>query len=405
MNAEAKLTADEIRNEIINAAKIAVARAAAAQAAAARAYNEQVPTANDAQLVPTLSEAVTEVGPQDWAPAAPAPAVRAAPAATAERSAVAPSIVAEIAAARAAVTIPATPALAAKAKARSTQAAPAKAGKIPWPLFWTVVVAAVLGWGYYAHLERFISPKSGTGYWLGIVGGSLMVLLLLYSARKRASWLRWMGAIPAWFEFHMVLGVVGPVMILFHSNFSLGATNSNVALFSMLLVAGSGVVGRYIYTRLHANLDGKADSLEEMKAVGDRLRAQTTSIEFLPGLLDAIDSIERRLIEPPKSAVARFVHLFTGALRMARARYLVRREIKAAVEKAIRRESPVVAKHAQRIANVARSYAYRRLDAGRRVSEYRAYAQLFSLWHVLHIPLFFMLLIAGIAHVIAVNVY
>ncbi len=397
MNAEAKLTADEIRNEIINAAKIAVARAAAAQAAAARAYNEQVPTANDALVVPTLSDAVAEAPPL-----APVREVGAAPAV---RGAVAPSIVAEIAAARAAVAVPATPALAAKAKARSTQAAPAKSRRIPWPLFWTAVVTAVLGWGYYAHLERYISPKSGTGYWLGIVGGSLMVLLLLYSARKRASWLRWMGAIPAWFEFHMVLGVVGPMMILFHSNFSLGATNSNVALFSMLLVAGSGVIGRYIYTRLHANLDGKTDSLDEMKAVGDRLRAQTTSIEFLPGLLDAIDSIERRLIEPPKSAVARFFHLFTGAVRMARARHLVRREIKAAVEKAIRRESPVVAKHAQRIATVARSYAYRRLDAGRRVSEYRAYAQLFSLWHVLHIPLFFMLLIAGIAHVIAVNVY
>jgi hypothetical protein len=28
-----------------------------------------------------------------------------------------------------------------------------------------------------------------------------------------------------------------------------------------------------------------------------------------------------------------------------------------------------------------------------------------SLWHVLHLPLFFMLLVAGIVHVISVNVY
>jgi hypothetical protein len=33
------------------------------------------------------------------------------------------------------------------------------------------------------------------------------------------------------------------------------------------------------------------------------------------------------------------------------------------------------------------------------------YEGLFSLWHVLHLPLFFMLLIAGITHVVAVNVY
>ena len=76
------------------------------------------------------------------------------------------------------------------------------------------------------------------------------------------------------------------ILILFHANFSLGATNSNVALFSMLLVAGSGVVGRYIYTRLHARLEGHEDTLEQLKTVGERLRLQTTSIAFLPGLLD-----------------------------------------------------------------------------------------------------------------------
>jgi len=49
----------------------------------------------------------------------------------------------------------------------------------------------------------------------------------------------------------------------------------------MLLVAGSGVVGRYIYTRLHAHMDGNEDTLEQLKAVGNRLRTQTTSIAFL----------------------------------------------------------------------------------------------------------------------------
>jgi hypothetical protein len=288
--------------------------------------------------------------------------------------------------------------------ARTASHVPA-ARRIPWPLVWTVAVAALLTWGYQAHLERYISPQHGLGYWLGIIGGSLMLLLLLYSARKRFHWLRWMGGIPAWFEFHMVLGVVGPILVLFHSHFSLGATNSNVALFSMLLVAGSGVVGRYIYTRLHAHLDGTADSLEQLKSVGERLRSQARSIDFLPGLLDTFDDIERRLIVPPKSALPRFLHLMTGTLRMARARHLVRRAVKLAVRRAVRAKSPSIARHAHRIAEVVRRYAYRRLDAGRRVSEYRLYARLFSFWHVLHIPLFFMLLVAGIAHVVAVNIY
>jgi hypothetical protein len=280
-----------------------------------------------------------------------------------------------------------------------------KGPRVHWPLVWTAVVTFVLACGACAPLARYITPQRGVGYWLGIIGGSLMILLLLYSARKRVPWLGWMGSIPAWFEFHMVLGVVGPILILFHSNFRLGATNSNVALICMLLVAGSGVIGRYIYTRLHAHMDGNEDTLEQLKAVGERLRSQKTSIELLPGLVDAIDRVEKRLIDAPDNVLARFLHLFTGAYRLARARFMVRREIKEALQKALRHESPLIARHAHRIAMVARRYAYRRLETGRRATEYQMYERLFSLWHVLHIPLFFMLLIAGIAHVVAVNVY
>lgn len=280
-----------------------------------------------------------------------------------------------------------------------------KSIRLHWPLLWSVVVVALVAWGKHAHLERYITPQRGVGYWLGILGGSMMLLLLIYSARKRFAWLRWLGSIPSWFAIHMTLGVIGPILVLFHANFRFGATNSNVALMSMLLVAGSGVVGRYIYTRLHAHMDGHEATFEQLKAVGTRLRSQTTSIALLPGLLEAIDEVERRLIEPPRSSFARFLHLFTGAFRIARARQLVRREIRKAIAMAIKGDSPLLAQHAHRIAEVARTYAYRRLEAGRRKTEFKMYAQLFSLWHVLHVPLFFMLLIAGIVHVVAVNVY
>ena len=289
----------------------------------------------------------------------------------------------------------------------------AEAAKVPFasvqrlhgPVLWGLLIAVLIAWGSHAHLERYISPLRGFGYWLGILGGSLMIFLLIYSARKRAPWLRWLGGIPAWFEIHMVLGILGPLLILFHCNFHLGATNSNVALISMLLVSGSGVIGRYIYTRLHAHMDGNEDTLEQLKAVAKRLRSQSTSIALLPGLLDAIERVEQRYIVPPKGFLGRLLHLPTGGARFAMARMVMRREIKDAVDKAQRRESELIARHAHRIAVAARRYADRRLEAGRRVVEYRSYAKLFSFWHVLHIPLFFMLLVAGIVHVVAVNVY
>ncbi len=109
--------------------------------------------------------------------------------------------------------------------------------------------------------SRFITPETGLGYCLGIVGGSMMILLLIYPARKRMQSLAPIGSVKAWFQIHMVLGVLGPLLVLFHSNFRTGATNSNVALYCMLLVSGSGLIGRYFYSRIHTEMSGSQESL------------------------------------------------------------------------------------------------------------------------------------------------
>jgi hypothetical protein len=97
--------------------------------------------------------------------------------------------------------------------------------------------------------------------------------------------------------------------------------------------------------------------------------------------------------------------LFTAPLLTARGRYPGPKKNRTAVALARRGASPLIAPHAEHIGELARRYAYRRLEAGRRLGEYQMYARLFSFWHVLHVPLFFMLLIAGIVHVVAINVY
>jgi len=65
----------------------------------------------------------------------------------------------------------------------------------------------------------------------------------------------------------------------------------------------------------------------------------------------------------------------------------------------------VPARHWDRLTMVTMRYADRRFEAGRRLAEFQLYERIFSWWHVLHIPLFFMLLIAAIVHVVATSVY
>lgn len=268
-------------------------------------------------------------------------------------------------------------------------------------MFMACAVLLIAGWRF--PTRRYLTPESGVGYALGIVGGSLMLLLLLYPARKRWRWLSFMGSVKAWFQTHMVLGLIGPICILYHANFSTGAVNSNVALFCMLTVSGSGLIGRYFYTRIHHGLTERATTLSELQANADRLRGVSLSVAFLPELLDRLLSEEQRLLQRVSQCPVLLRPAYAFCLSwLARGRLNrhVRRALRAAAA-----QSAVLARQRKRLAATTRGYIAQRLKATREVSEFQAYARLFSLWHVLHLPLFFMLLIAGIVHVIAVHVY
>ena len=269
--------------------------------------------------------------------------------------------------------------------------------------FVAVAVALYLGW--HMPTERYITPKRGLGYALGIIGGSLMLLLLVYSLRKRISWLRFLGPTPSWFRFHMVLGVLGPLCILYHANFSTGATNSNVALFCMLIVATSGLAGRYIYARIHHGLYGRKLELAELQAGAAGLRALSSNISFLPELVNRIEVAEQRLLRcAPSGALFGLVKPLVAASRALGLRWRLHRYVRRSL-RALARKSTVVAAERKRLRSVACAYVDRRLAASRRVAGFEGYERLFSLWHALHIPLIFMMIIAAVIHVIAVHVY
>jgi len=273
----------------------------------------------------------------------------------------------------------------------------------PVRAFTLFVIAAIL-WGYNAHLDRYITPARGVGYILGIVGGSMMLLLALYPARKRFSWLGTVGDVTWWFRIHMIFGVLGPLIVLYHSNFSLGATNSNVALTCMLVVAGSGVIGRYFYGRVYGDWTDHKSTLEELQATADMLRKQSSAVSVLPDLLSVIEAEEARLFRRARTPIGGLWNMMTIGLRSMLTRWRLERAIHRMVVTAAR-QSPTLAAHGSRLAATALGYATRRLDANRLVNEHRVYVKLLSLWHFAHVPSFIMLLVAGTVHVIFVHVY
>jgi hypothetical protein len=125
----------------------------------------------------------------------------------------------------------------------------------PACLIGLAAIAAMVAGFHLKKYETFVLSE-GAGYKLGIVGGCTMLFLLLYPMAKRTRLFGGVARAAFWFKWHMVLGVVGPVMIFYHSNFSTGATNSNITLGCMILVAGCSVIGRHIYAKVHNGVHG-----------------------------------------------------------------------------------------------------------------------------------------------------
>ena len=305
---------------------------------------------------------------------------------------------------RPAPTAPPPPSAAAARAAPSAETAPPPWWRLTPARVGFTFAALLIYLGFKLPLARVLSPERGLGYALGIVGGSAMLLLLVYPLRKRMPSLAFIGSVKHWFQFHMVLGVAGPLCILYHSNFSLGATNSNAALFAMLIVSASGIVGRYFYARIHCGLYGHRTNLAELQTSATALREKVAGASFVPDLLAELEVAERRLSQRSNAPLRVLLRPLTVTARMWFERVRLTRRAVAELRATAARSRVVAERHAQ-FESAVRRYIARRLQATRQVVEFEAYERLFSLWHVLHLPLFFMLLIAGVAHVVAVHVY
>jgi hypothetical protein len=264
---------------------------------------------------------------------------------------------------------------------------------LPTILF-SLFTLSVLLLAWLERDEYWYNAEEGIGYAFGIIGSSMMVLLLLYPARKYWKVMRHTFKVHHWFRMHMIFGVWGPVFILLHSNFNLGSLNSNIALFSMLLVAGSGLIGRYVYQKLHRGLYGEQISFADLKNDYQLAKEHFIHISFLSvEAQQLLSEIENKLTE-------RIVPLkisFWSLRQIKRVRALSRLSMAdMSLNSSVENQE-----------NIQQNLDY--LNAGllsiEKMANYALYTRLFSMWHVFHLPIFFMMIIAAIVHIFVVHMY
>jgi hypothetical protein len=273
------------------------------------------------------------------------------------------------------------------------------------PFFFGAVLITFLVVVWLHRDDGELTPESGLGYWLGIIGSSAMLLLLIYPFRKRLKLLRAIGGVTFWFRTHMVLGLVGPALILTHSNFQLGATNSNVALFSMLIVAGSGLVGKYLYRQIHLGLYGRKAALRDILADVDLLQRRLG--EGLPKsdrIIAELNAFAHFAMVPQISVLSNLWSMLILKLRAGAARRRLSAEARQLIKIEGKRQR--WSKRIRRERIITATGQITLLLAGvKKAAAFAFYERLFALWHVLHLPMFFLMVLAAIVHVFAVHFY
>lgn len=128
----------------------------------------------------------------------------------------------------------------------------------------TVFILSLLGSGlyFYGHdfygkalVERALHPDyarlkpSGLiGHGYGMAGTALILTNLLYLVRRRFTrGLAWSGSIKGWLDLHVFTGLIGSVLILYHSAFQLRTPIASVTSISLAIVVVTGLVGLYLH--------------------------------------------------------------------------------------------------------------------------------------------------------------
>jgi len=235
-----------------------------------------------------------------------------------------------------------------------------------------------------AHHEGYWQWKAGgtVGHTLGLAGSSMMVLMLLYSVRKRVGALRRFGPLGRWLDVHIFLGVCGPLLVVLHSSFKVQGLVA-LSFWSMVVVASSGVLGRYLYLQIPRTRAGEERALAELEAedreLSEQLRTRFRLDEAQLGRLDALVAVPERT-----GLLGGFVRLVTDDLRL--------RSALRGFARGCPSVPPVFVRDFERVVR-QKANVHRRILLWDRVHE------LFHYWHVLHKPFALVMYLFMIVHV------
>jgi hypothetical protein len=257
-----------------------------------------------------------------------------------------------------------------------------------------VAVLFVLGRLYWD--ERYYIPEEGLGYALGLIGGIMMLIAYGYAAVKHIGWLRRSGIIRHWLRIHIFFGIFGPILVILHSTFRFGSLNGAIALVSMVLVFLSGVMGRYLYSKIHYGLGGQKARVGEVKenliSVGKRIQSKR------------LERFTASVMSHPGGLFSAWFDLVLFGWKSRWLSFQLRRDMKRHLQ-VLGEKNQWTRKEIRRHRREFRRQLSFYMLMLRKVSLFSVYERFFAFWRHAHVPLLYLLFLSGVVHVIAVHMY
>ena len=238
-------------------------------------------------------------------------------------------------------------------------------------------------------LHRVLQPSGAIGHRLGIAGTILVLVgITLYSTRKRVRAMQGRGPMRSWLNVHIYLCLTGPLLVTLHSALKFHGLAA-YSYWSMMIVAGSGVVGRWLYQQFPRTIRGAEMSLEEVR------EEQATAKELLsraheraPAALQAAEAFAAR-------SVARMRSHGWLTLPWLLADDITRPFRLAALRRRLRRQGRLPAAEAHAVVELIRT----QIVIARRIAFLGLFRRLFLTWHVTHLVFFVAMFVFLVLHV------
>ncbi len=244
--------------------------------------------------------------------------------------------------------------------------------------------------------HRALQPSGDVGHPFGWIGAGLMLLgVTLYSGRKRIRLMRGRGPMRTWLNLHIYLCLVGPFLVALHTAGKLRGLGV-YSFWSMVVVAGSGVLGRWLYQQFPRTVRGELMTLEEIRAEQEEARGRLLDeFKLAPAFVAEIDALAARATRRVRGGGTAAGGGSALALPLLLMDDVARPFQMALIRRRLRRQRHLARAQAEAALGLIR----RQVSTARRLAFFDLFRRVFGWWHVIHLAFFAAMLVLLVLHV------